>query len=231
MPAFETVATAEGALVASLSWSHTAGGSNRLGIVDSCTKLNEAETVTAVWGTGNTMTEVARVALSDVLTMLRRIAPPASAQTITLTYSGTVDSAAGASRNYTDADQTTPLGTAATATGTSLTPSATVTSASGELVVDTSGFDNDNFSAPGAGQTERYDFGSSVSMRGSDEAGAASVVMSHTLEGTANDWQIIGVSIKPAAAAGPSTGFASWASKGIQKPPPHYWKKRVIPYD
>mgnify|MGYP001558318841 CR=1 FL=1 len=205
--AFQSVVTASGQLVSSLSWSHTAAGSDRLGIIDACLKPDTVTVSSAAWGTGNAATIVSSIVFSDDTEMWRRIAPPASAQTVSVTLSAQADEIIAASRNYTGAHQTTPLGTAATNSGTSTAPTVTVTSASGELVIETNGFDNDTTGTAGAGQTERYDqapFG--LSHRGSDEAGAApNVVMSYSLLGAANDWQIVGVSIKPVAAGGTET--------------------------
>ncbi|MFQ5741987.1 MAG: hypothetical protein ACE5HV_00180 [Acidobacteriota bacterium] len=104
-------------------------------------------------------------------------------------------------RLYTGVDQTTPVGTAATASGESFTPSVTVTSATGELVVDNVCHAGGGAGTPDATQTERYDNIDVVdgSALGSDKAGAASVDMGWTIGEVA--WATVGASLKPAAVA------------------------------
>ena len=103
---------------------------------------------------------------------------------------------------YTGVDQTTPHGTAATASGTSATASVTVSSATGELVIDCATTSNGALAATvGAGQTQRANFGDTGNHLhlGSGEAGAASTVMDWTF--TFDGWGTIGVPLKPASAA------------------------------
>lgn len=96
--------------------------------------------------------------------------------------------------------QSSPLGTAATATGgSSTTPTVNVSSATGEVVVDMLEVDNGVTMTVGAGQTQRWQFRQASHTSGgcSSEAGAATVTMSWTL-GSTDFWAITGVSLKPA---------------------------------
>jgi uncharacterized repeat protein (TIGR01451 family) len=107
--------------------------------------------------------------------------------------------------SFTGVNQTTPLGTFVGAAGQSTTASVNVSSAPGELVIDTvtTNGDANNLTA-NAGQTERWDLFSctgdlnNVRGGGSTRAGAASVTMSWTL-GASKVWAIGAVAIKPAA--------------------------------
>lgn len=135
-----------------------------------------------------------------------------SASTVTITMSAASRGGAVAI-NYSGVHQTTPFGTAATATSSvnNTTPTVTVTSATGEIVL--AGWCSNN----GDTTTETTDasiseicnfIGSAtagaVSGRevAGDKAGAASVVMSGTWS-TSRAWAISGVSIKPYIAAAP----------------------------
>jgi len=67
---------------------------------------------------------------------LHLIAPATGTNNLVATFSWNVFDVGMGSVSFTGADQTTPLGTAVTATGTSTTPSVTVSSAAGEIVID-----------------------------------------------------------------------------------------------
>jgi hypothetical protein len=101
---------------------------------------------------------------------------------------------------FTGVNQSVPLGTFASATGNSITPSVDVSSASGELVFDTV----NHFWGPltaGAGQTQRWSRQSAnITGGGSTEPGASTVTMSWTAFAS-NTWAIGAVPIKPAAAS------------------------------
>ena len=125
------------------------------------------------------------------------------AQTVTINFSGNFVQAILTSLSYCGVNQSVPNGTAATATGSSGSPTVDVSSAAGELVIDAVGvLAGQALTAAGAGQTERindtdgvgfFEFGSS------DEAGGATVTMSWTSDDSF--WMTIGVGLKPVAAA------------------------------
>jgi hypothetical protein len=100
---------------------------------------------------------------------------------------------------WTGVDQTTPLENFNHASGESTTPSVTITSSTGSVVID--GMCTSYASATVNGsQTQIYNADSTGGTRlgaVSKNAGAASVVMSWTIEGTY--WGIAGASIKPAS--------------------------------
>jgi hypothetical protein len=99
---------------------------------------------------------------------------------------------------YNDVDQTTSFGTPSATDGTSTTPSTTVSSATGEIVVGfCATFDDTANPTPGAGQTERIGDAdvSGGNFGFSDEAGSASTTHSYTV--VSNPWIICGVALKP----------------------------------
>ncbi len=100
-------------------------------------------------------------------------------------------------------DQSTPLGTFARAEGNSTAPSTVVSSASGELVVDSLAIGAGITLTVGSGQTQIFQqvgFGGWIGA-GSYEAGAGSVTMDWASSIT-DPWAIGAVPVKPAAAAG-----------------------------
>ena len=142
----------------------------------------------------------------------RLVAPSASTTTLYVSWPSNQDETAIGGASYTGVDQTTPLGTQASATGAPISTAATVdvSSAAGELVVDVVAFlDNSgNITSltAGAGQTARVDIdlvgGLDFESFGmSEEAGAATVTMSWTGTGTNTGWTIKGVPLKPSGGA------------------------------
>jgi hypothetical protein len=98
---------------------------------------------------------------------------------------------------YVGVDQTTPVGTPVTAGGNDASPTVTVSSATGDLVVAALAYER-AFSARGAGQTELWRDESDEPGLADEKAGAASVTESWTLASTGG-WAVIGVPIKAAA--------------------------------
>lgn len=207
MPTFDngTSTFDGGGTVNSMTVSHTASGSNRLVLIDvhhfngtisgvtyggvACTL------VTSVENTSNSALRLARY---------RLIAPATGAQNAIASFTGD-PAVIGALlvHSYTDCDQTTPLGTSASAEGDSAGPATVnVSSASGELVADALFVFNPSITA-GAGQTVNdadLEFenwgGNDFSSGSSTEAGAGTVTMSWTF-GASGVWNIIGSPLKP----------------------------------
>lgn len=129
--------------------------------------------------------------------------PNVTTANIVVTLSGATDVGMIAT-SWQDVHQTTPVTASQTASGLSTTPSVTVASASGEVVLDVAN-NGDNGGDPtvGAGQTEIADVEVIGDFRfhASQQAGAApNVVMDWTIAST--EWNSGGISIQPAAAAG-----------------------------
>jgi hypothetical protein len=147
------------------------------------------------------------------VSLWRLVNPASGSNTVHVTWGSAQDERALVAAAYTGVDQTTPLGTPATATGTNTTPTVNVSSAAGELVVDSVGFldqgGNNRTLAVGASQTSRAEVeGANLGFEGlgiSDEAGTATVTMSWTTSGNVDNWGIIGVALKPSVGGGGAT--------------------------
>lgn len=130
---------------------------------------------------------------------------PTGAQTVIASFAGTADRSALAVISMTGVDQTTPVGTPATSTTTTNTPSVTVGSVGSEDllcdIVHGAGFSP--ISTAGANQTERTQeaFLSSVHAATSTQSGADGGVMSWTVD--SDFGSLLGaVAFKPVAAGG-----------------------------
>ena len=186
--------------------SHTTSGSNRLMLVGISFGRAGSDTVGSVTYNGDSLTFVGAQQDSDGRSRIEiwsLLAPDLGTYDVIVNFpsgSGSEGATVGVT-TFTDVDQSTPLGTFASAQSTgSATASATVSSAAGELVFGVVAVrQGTNFDlAPGAGQAELWDlFTSSANGGASTEAGAASVVTSWTWGGTSTRWSAGGVSIKP----------------------------------
>ena len=111
-------------------------------------------------------------------------------------------------------DQTTALGSFAAAEGDSANPSATVSSATGELVFGVVAFtDSTDYDLipEGAGQTEHWDlFSGEANGAGTTEAGSTSVDTLWSVP-TSGKWVVGGVSIKSCSQ---DTGFKNPSATG-----------------
>lgn len=195
----------------SVSWSHTCTGSNRILIVGAAVGcLSDAITTTATYN-GVSMTSVGSRVLtnnqvnSGYVQMWSLIAPATGANTVQITASASVDAFSAGSTSFTGVDQTTPLGTPATAFGSSTTASVAVAgTTSGNMIVDAACLGS-AFSS--SGQTRRWQRNTNTTTgagngAGSTAAAGGSVTMSEI--GTADWWGIIAVEVLAAAAAASS---------------------------
>jgi hypothetical protein len=209
------------AAVTSITWSHTCAGSNRYVIVGaSCSA--DAATLTATYG-GVAMTPLGLVhsggLTSGFIRLFGLVAPATGAATVIVTSSVSGD-LSGGSISFTGVDQTTPVGTAVTATSVTTSVSAAVPGTiAGNMVAATAVY--------GAGiavtptQTSRY----SKILNGNTAAGSNSGSTATSTGGTvtmgysatnADDWGIIAVEVKAVAVVAASTGptIRSVSSKG-----------------
>jgi hypothetical protein len=182
-----------------LTWAHTVGaaGANRILIVGIGFDPRGA-TVTGVTYGGQPLTLIGGVsATSSRVELWRIVAPLTGTNNVVVTGTGAKEKIAGAT-SWTGVHQTTPLGTAAFATGTSITPTVNVTSATGDVVVDTVMAVDTASLTVGAGQTQRWNVALGDYMGGgSSEPGAATTTMSWTLSGSFT-WSIGAVPLKQA---------------------------------
>mgnify|MGYP001561318198 CR=1 FL=1 len=196
---FDAAATGTAANAASLTFAHTvgAGGTNRVLIVGVSI---DNRTVTGVTYAGVAMTSVGSVANGAQISHLWRLVNPATgANDVAITLSGGGTDIVGCAISVTGAHQTSPVGTFASATGTSTAVTVNVTSAADELVVDMASVDAGALTV-GAGQDSRCNATAGDNQGGgSTEAGAGTVTMSWTST-VSSAWATGGVSVKVAAA-------------------------------
>jgi len=187
------------------SFSHTCTGSNRFLLVSISSDAGGGTTWTAATYNSVSMTLVdtlnnATDGANVRITVYSLIAPASGSNTVAVTRTGPPANFIVIAASFTGVNQTTPLGTSVTGSGTTATqPSVTVTSGASELVYDaiaTLNSNADTFTA-GSGQTKRAsaDDAGNVGGATSTEAGAASVVMDWS--SPTRYWSSLGVSIKP----------------------------------
>lgn len=198
--AVDAVSSAAGGSASNFSWAHTCSGSDRL-LMLGIAWYDSIDTISSVTYNSVAMTAVpsSSKSIGQYTVVLYYLTNPASgSNTVAVTFSGGVFDFGGGAISFTGADQTTPLGTAATASGTSTTPSVAVTSASGEIVLDTLIITHSGTLTVDGSQTQRWNSTGSgyTKYAGSTEGGAASTTMSWS-NSTSQDWAITGVAIKP----------------------------------
>jgi len=186
----------------SLSWSHTIGsGPNRILIVGVSTY---SQTVSSVTYDGTGLTSIGSIAngsggRAEIFKLLEASLPSTGSYTIEVTLGGSAAVVAGAT-SWSGIDQTTPHGTFTSNTGASNTPTVDVSSAGGEMVVDTLAVypAGGGIMGPGAGQTQRWSATPSLSAGGggSSEPGETTVTMSWSTSVGMN-WAIGAISLKP----------------------------------
>ncbi|MEZ5327485.1 MAG: hypothetical protein R3F19_20740 [Verrucomicrobiales bacterium] len=192
---------------ASTTLAHTTGaGTNRLMLVGISAYTGSATTqVSSVSYAGQNLTFVGRrrdgtsgtgnITLTEVW---RLVNPPSGAGTISVSLNASSFGWIVGATTFTGVNQSTPLGTPVLTSGSTGTPTATVNSASGELVFDVIAREWPGSATPGAGQTERWDRSDPDDILGasSTEAGASSVTMSWSTDVNTYPWSQVAVPIK-----------------------------------
>lgn len=201
---FDAATGATGADVSFLSFAHTvANQSNRI-ILGGLTWSDNTKTVDTFQYNSVVMTAIDSANANNTSIAVKRLVAPATgSNTVQLSLNNTSAFIVGMASSYYGVDQTTPLGTSAKNNSTTGNPSTTVTSATGELVVDfVADVDGASQLTAGAGQTERGRAVNVIALEISDENGAASVSMDWTH--TSGEWNQIAFPLKPLADATPS---------------------------
>jgi hypothetical protein len=174
---------------------------------------DSAAVPTGVTYNGVAMTKIGEVAYGSnhAISVWELVAPAAGAHTVAPTFTD-FNIEALVAVSLSGVHQTTPHGTVVTASNANTTPSVTVSSATGELVVDFVAVKQNSTATAtvGSGQTQRANLATTVNpvidVRGlvSTEAGAASVTMDWTLSAS-ESWKAVGVPVKPAGGGGGGT--------------------------
>lgn len=203
--AVDAAASCAGTGVSSLTCAHTVSGANRE-LVNWISWYHSVNTLN-----GSTYNAVSLTAIPSGsaangqyhIDGLHLIAPATGTNNLVATFSGNVVDVGMGSVSFTGADQTTPLGTAVTATGTSTTPSVTVSSAAGEIVVDGLAIVHGGTLTVGGSQTQRWNAiasGGFIKYAGSTQGGAASTTNTWS-NSTSQVWAQGAVPVKPVAVA------------------------------
>src|SRR5207249_4996390 len=201
------------------SWAHTTSGTNRVLVVGVSWANITTRTVTSVTYGVQTMTSAGSAvnAGNAGAEIFYLVAPAVGSNTVTVTLSGSANSLVGGAVTLTGVNQTTPLGTFASATGTSATPSVNATSNTGETVIDTVSLTSSGAITVGVGgQTQQWQAGTSGRGAGSTKPGTSSVTMSWNSANLA--WAIGAVGVKPAAVCSsvPDSTYVTAETQGTQ---------------
>ena len=201
-PAVDAVST-DTTGVDSFTISHTTTGTYRLMLVGISHNPNNNEIVSSVTYNGTALTLVGTATWSNDARaeIWQLVAPDTGTHDVVITFSENMSAGAVAGvMTFTEVNQTTPLGTFASANGLSAGPATVnVSSATNELVFDTVACETCTSLTVGGGQTEYWNLSQNdthVMGAGSTEPGAATVTMSWTL-GSSDYWAIGAVPIKP----------------------------------
>lgn len=197
----DAVSTAQSGVVNTQTSQHTVSGTDRFLVVETVFFSSGQINVNDVSYNGVPLSLIGKRDNSDLtfVEMWGLIAPDTGTHDVVINFDGFVNGLSTGKISFNGVHQTTAFGAFASAIGTDAAPSVNVSSAPGELVLDTVN------GAAGSATTVTAD-GSQVqrwnidATGGSTEPGAASVTMSWTLD-FADAWVIGGVSVKPSAAA------------------------------
>jgi len=211
-PTFDATATATGVGVSTLSVNLTVGGgcTNPIVIADIPWSMSGIGSITALTIGGSVGTFINGVspgsaAIDRRIEMWRRVGVSIGSNSVQADMSATAAYISVSARSYCGVDQATPTGTSATAdnNGNNAIATVDVTSASGELVVDSVMTAGATAALTvGAGQTQRVNDATHAGIflfGSSDEAGAGTTTMSWTTD-TDDYTGIVAVPLKPAAA-------------------------------
>ncbi|MDW8267214.1 MAG: hypothetical protein RMJ52_17980, partial [Gemmataceae bacterium] len=191
---------------------HTVGsGSDRLLLVGITVEDDGTAGITigTVTYAGNNLTLVGSASSGEVRTQIwRLISPPVGVGTVTIsgTGAGTGDEIAVGAIHFFGVDQTTPLGTFTSATGTTSPATLTLASTAGQLVFGVLGLDDSRTATSAGGQTQRWNIasqgtaGDGIRGAAATQPGGGSVTLSWTLP-TADNWALGAVRINPASSA------------------------------
>ncbi len=196
-----------GGFATSLTFLHSVSGSNTMLVVSVTLEDDTVVGTSGVTYAGSAMTNLPACSVTRVTTpggsttFWYKINPASGSNNVVVTLNGSSYKPSAHAVSFTSALQSATASSfgCVTATGTSTTPSLTISSVIGEIVMDTLNSGVEAAPVIGANQTDRGsylspgEFASSVST----EAGASSVSMSWTLT-TSADWTMAAVTIKSA---------------------------------
>ena len=201
-----------GGSTANLTFAHTVAGSQRVLVVGTSMRINKSNNavVGSVTYAGSPLTFAGFSNYNDKqrAELWYLVAPPVGTANVVVTLANVdngkeVGLVAGAT-SFTGVDQVAPIGTVAAAGAKSTSASVNVTSATGEMVIDSLSTREDTSTTAGAGQTQRWGISSGSGgdhTRGaaSTKAGSATTTMSWAL-GSNEEWALVAMPLKPSRA-------------------------------
>lgn len=207
------------ATATSLTISKTVGsGTGKILIVGVAIRNAASETVTSITFNGISLSLLSAVpngvSVSTEMWYLKN--PPSVTANIVVTVSAGARFVVGAA-SFFGVHQSSTFGTTATATGSTQLATVDVTSATGELVIDSVGKVNSTEAITvGASQNEEWNdvttsatAGQNPIGGGSTEAGATTTTMSWSWTTTNRAWAIIGVALKPMSSSTTANALAT----------------------
>lgn len=204
--AIDAISSAHGT-GSSLTFAHTCSGLNRL-LVVWVSYFDSADAPTGATYNGVAMTAIPSSTAANgnyKIAGFYLIAPATGTNNIVVSFSGAMSDMGAGAVSFTDAHQTTPLGTAVTATGTNTTPSVTVTTSAGEIVVDGLVIVHGGTLTVDGSQTQRWNSIASNGFQkyaGSTETAAGASTPMNWSNSSSQQWAIGAVPIKPVSAGG-----------------------------
>lgn len=220
--AFDAASGAKTDTASSLTFSHTCSGSDRLLIVTTgALGFPPVAAPTGVTYNGVAMTQIWTEDYLEVFALEIRseawylVAPATGANNVVATWALGAEHCAS-SVSFTGSDQSSPLGTPATAQGASAPATVDAGSSAGDIVIDGARIGQPTITV-GAGQTSRNEqenINFSSAGGSSTEPGGGTITMSWTMGagGYGDKWAMGAVAVKPVAAAGGDTFF-----EGLQR--------------
>lgn len=197
-------------LQSSYSWSHTCNGPETRVLVIGVSMLSAADTttVTGITYNGVAMTQVRRDRNSLMASELWYLIDPArGTNTVTVTLSGLVDSAAGAV-SFIGVDQATPIDANNGATGSGDPATVAVTSITDNAYAMDTVVSSDTAITVGASQTQKWNLsctlGTGAGSTEGPQVSAGAITMSWTDVGVANSWAISALALRLSGATPPS---------------------------
>ena len=193
-----------------ISFAHTCTGSNRC-LIFGAGFFSGSMTITTMTYNSVGMTAGGAIETDGggggtVIYYLK--APATGSNTVLCVFNSSAGGGGSGASSYTGVDQTTPVSGFNSANGAnSSAPTVDITSATGDMVVDSMEYydaGGDWTIAADGGQTQIYDVedgGQQTNAAGSYEAGAGTVTMSWTIS-EETDWAIVALNLEAAAAGG-----------------------------
>lgn len=201
--ALNAVTTTSGSGTGPFTFAHTTSGSDRLLCVCVANYRNTSF-VSAVSYNSVDLTEQEALTVGEyTISLWSVIAPSTGSNTVSVTTNTSVFDIGIAAISFTGVHQSSPFGVPVSDSGTSTTPSVTVTSAADEVVLDTLTIIHSGTLTVDGSQTQQWNAATSnafIKYAGSTEDGAASTTMSWS-NSTSQSWITIAIPIKPVSTA------------------------------